>query len=178
MITRRHNEVRDLFGELCKNAWGNVTIEPAISEDDSGLRGDLACRGVWGAQREALFDIRVIDTDAPSYVSRPVDSILSSAEQEKKRKYQNACEQRHLSFTPLVMSVDGIFASQTNSFVNTLAEKLAYRWGCSHNQVIGWLRARIAVAIIRASSMCIRGTRQNWHSANLIGFKDGAGAQI
>lgn len=38
------------------------------------------------------------------------------------------CEPTHSNFTPLVMSDDGIFASQTNSFMETLTTKLAYRW--------------------------------------------------
>lgn len=88
MITsKRHSKKRDLFGEPCKNTWDNVTTEATITEDDSGLRGDLAYCGVWGVQREALFDICVIDTDALSYVYAPlipVASILSSAEGEKK----------------------------------------------------------------------------------------------
>ena len=59
-----------------------------------------------------------------------------------------------------------------------MAEKLSFKWDRSHSQIIGWLRARIAVAVIRASSMCIRGTRQKWRAANLLGFEDGAGTQI
>ncbi|KAI5735626.1 hypothetical protein M8J77_020728 [Diaphorina citri] len=78
LITRRHNQVRDLMGELSQKAWGHVVVEPIITEEAPGLRGDLAVRGVWEAQREALFDIRVVDTDAPSYVSRTAMSVLIS----------------------------------------------------------------------------------------------------
>ena len=109
LITRRHNEIRDLLGEMCQKSWGNVVKEPIISEEEPCLRGDLAVRGVWEAQREALFDIRIVDTDAPSYVSRSVMSVLMNAEEEKKKKYINR-EQRHSTLTPLVISVDGVFA--------------------------------------------------------------------
>ena len=47
-----------------------------------------------------VFDIRVIDTDAPSYLSRTLDAVLLSAEREKKLKYNEACELKHASFTP------------------------------------------------------------------------------
>lgn len=75
--------MRDLFGELCKDAWGNVATELIITEDDSPLRGEMVYRGVRGAQNEVLFDIRVIDTDALSYVT----SNLSSDGEENKMKY-------------------------------------------------------------------------------------------
>ena len=37
-----------------------------------------------------------------------VVSVLSSAEEEKKRKYNDAAEAWRSSFTPLVVSVDGV----------------------------------------------------------------------
>jgi hypothetical protein len=175
LITRRHNEIRDLFCELCQNAWGNVTKEPIITEGNCGLRGDLSCRGVWDAQREALFDIRVVDTDAPSYISRPVASILKSAEEEKKRKYSSACEKQHATFTPLVTSVDGVFAPQMCTFIKHLGEAIADRWNRPLTVIMGWLRSKIIISIIRATSMCIRGTRHRFRSVNhFFGLNDGA----
>ncbi|KAL1448457.1 hypothetical protein WDU94_000540, partial [Cyamophila willieti] len=174
LITRRHNEIRDLMGELCDKAWGNCVKEPIISEVPPGLRGDLAVRGPWEAQREALFDIRVIDTDAPSYASRSVKSVISGAEEEKKRKYNTACEARHATFTPLVTSVDGVLGEQFQSFVNVLSERLAERWRRPIMAVLGWLRARIGVAVVRAASMCVRGARRRWKSGeSLLGYEDG-----
>ena len=53
-------------------AWYQVIREPIIREAsyndaDPTLRADLAVRGVWLPQSEALLDIRVTDTDAQSY---------------------------------------------------------------------------------------------------------------
>lgn len=182
LISRRHNEVRDVFGELMNVAWGNCVKEPLIKEATSsspGLRGDLACRGVWEPQRVALFDIRVTDTDAPSYISRTVSAVLSSAEQEKKRKYAPACEEQHASFTPLVCSVDGTWAPQAGAFIKVLAERLSDVWKRPQGVVRGWLRARLAFAVLRASSMCFRGARKRWRSAEtLLGFEGGAALQV
>ena len=68
---------------------------------------DLGVRGVWIPQGEALFDVRVVDTDAASYINRSMSTVLASAEEEKKRKYLSTAELRHASFTPFVVSVDG-----------------------------------------------------------------------
>uniref|UniRef100_A0A146MEQ0 Uncharacterized protein n=1 Tax=Lygus hesperus TaxID=30085 RepID=A0A146MEQ0_LYGHE len=131
LVTRRHNEVRDVLGDLMSKAWGNCCREPVILEpsaSEPGLRGDLVCRGVWEPQRDALFDVRIVDTDAPSHESRTVNAVLITAENEKKRKYLPACEQRHCSFTPLVCSVDGVFAPQIKTFLKVMEEKLAEKW--------------------------------------------------
>ena len=62
--------------------WPQVIREPVIREgdpasDDSGLRLDLGIRGVWLPQVKALFDIRVINTDAPFYQRHSPVSILT-----------------------------------------------------------------------------------------------------
>ena len=60
---------------------------------------------------EALFDICVMDSDTGSYITcrtvDSVDSVLLSAENEKKKKYLEAVETRHAPFTPFVTSING-----------------------------------------------------------------------
>ena len=91
LVTQRHNEVRDAFGDLASLAWNQVMKEPVVKEaskstNSPALVADLSVRGVWSPQTEALFDIRVIDTDARSYCGRPPKDVLSAAEEEKKKK--------------------------------------------------------------------------------------------
>lgn len=172
LITRRHNELRDLLAEMCEKAWGNVVKEPIISEESPGLRGDLAVRGVWEAQREALFDVRVVDTDAPSYISRTVKSVLKSAEDEKMRKYLQAVEERHATFTPLVISVDALCAPQMDSFLKVLADRIAEKTWMNYGRMLSWIRTRVGMGTMRAVSMCIRGTRRRFCSGeSLLGFE-------
>ena len=47
---------------------------------------------MWSPQTEALFDIRIIDTNAPSYKHHTPEAVLESATKEKKRMYQKAVE--------------------------------------------------------------------------------------
>ena len=137
------------------------------------LVADLGVRGLWAAQTEALFDIRVMDTDAQSYTSGTVDSVLLSAENEKKKKYLDAVEARHASFTPFVISIDGVLACETNSVMKHLATKIALKWEIPLSEVTGWVRATLAFAILRATNLCIRGSRVKWRSA--VYMDDGAG---
>ena len=80
----------------------------------SALKADLAVRGVWQPQCDALFDIRVVNTDAPSYRSRAPTDVLRSAESDKKKKYLQACQDRRAAFTPLCVSVDGLLGKEAD----------------------------------------------------------------
>ena len=176
LITQRHNEIRDAVGDLASLVWGSVKREPVVkdtSDDDSGetLIADLCVRGVWLPQTEALFDIRVIDTDAQSYLSQPPSSVLFAAETEKKRKYLDASTARRAHFTPLCFSVDGLVGVEAASFLKRLAFCLCARWERSHADVISWIRTRLAFAILRATVLCVRGSHTRWHC---LGLEDGA----
>ena len=64
--------------------------------DEPSLVADLDVQGVWQPQPQALFDVRVIDTDAPSHVNRSVAATLSSAEAEKKKQFNKMLDEPHL----------------------------------------------------------------------------------
>ena len=86
-----------------------------------------------------MLDIRVIDTDAQSYAyaSRTVDAVVCSAEQEKKRSYSAAVEERRATFTAFVVSVDGV------------------------------LGAKLAFAMLRVTNLCLRGSRvKKWRGGH------------
>ena len=65
--------------------WEPVIQEACEVSGKPSLIADLGVRGVWQPQALALFDVRVIDTDAPSGVQRSVAAVLSSAEAEKEK---------------------------------------------------------------------------------------------
>jgi len=176
LIVQRHNEIRDAVGDLAAMVWGQVRREPIISDaavDPSGetLVADLSVRGVWLPQAEALFDVRIVDTDAQSYLSHTPKSVLFGAEIEKKRKYSAACCERRAHFTPLCFSVDGLTGGEASSFIRRLASGLAVRWDKNYSNVLGWVRARLGFALVRATVLCLRGSRTRWRS---LGFEDGA----
>jgi len=119
LVSCRHNEVRDAFGDLASLVWSPVMKEPIVCDNSAGadtLIIDLCVRGVWEPQTEALFDIRVVDTDARSYRACSPRDVLSSAEGEKKCKYVQACQDRHATFTLLCVSVDGMLGSEAEFF--------------------------------------------------------------
>ena len=73
LVTQRHNEVRDALGDLATLGYREVACEPIVCDGDENspaLIADLGVREVWVPQGEALFDVRVADTDAASYVCK------------------------------------------------------------------------------------------------------------
>ena len=157
-------------------AWHQLVKEPVIREAgpiaEGALTGDFSARGVWQPQATAVFDISVIDSDAPSHVSRPVEAVLKSAEREKKSKYNSACEDRHSSFTALSCTVDGVLGTEFSHFIKKLADRLSRKWDQSYNLTLQWLRTKLSFALIRATNLCLRGSQSKWKS---IGFDDGLG---
>ena len=159
---QRHNEVRDVISDLAGWAWNQITREPVIrnaSESSSGpaLIADLGVRGVWQSQAVALVDVCVTDKNTQSYRSHTPQSVLAIAESEKKRKYSTACEEKHVSFTPLCFSVEGLFGGEAKAFFKLLTERLASKWDKNYSVVLHWIRTRIAFALLRATDLCIRG---------------------
>ena len=96
----------------------------------------------------ALFDIRIIDTDARSHLTHSPVAVLASAEAEKKRKYCDACSDRHATFAPLCFSVDGLVGEEANCFLRHLVRRLSVVWDRSFNEVLGWLCVRLAFALV------------------------------
>ena len=180
LIIQRHNEVQDAFGDLSTLVWQQVSREPVVREANSdnnspALIADLAVRGVWSPQTEALFDIRVVDTDAQSYCGQAPLDVLTTAEREKKLKYRSTCEERRVIFTPLCVSVDGLLGNEAKVFVKRLAEGLSQKWDRSYSEVLCWVRTSLSFAIVRATILCLGGIRTKWRSIDNI---DGASLDI
>ena len=120
---------------MAAQVWSQVVREPIVKEADSkadgpGLRADLGIRGVWTPQVEALFNIKVIDTNAPSHLHRTPESMLDSGALEKKKLYKKAVEDRRGTFTPFVTSVDGLLHREAEHILKQHSRKM--------EQIICW----------------------------------------
>ena len=183
LITMRHNELRDELCDLAARAFAPSAVrdEPKINlghvadsaqatptnssvqvhhhnqgDDD---RGDLLVRGFWARSTDCIFDVRITDTDAKSNLSRDPRAVLTSQEKQKKKKYLAPCLAQRRHFSPFVVSADGLLGREANKVLQQLAKKLADKSGKSYLVVCGFLRARMSIAIVRATHLCLRGSR-------------------
>ena len=178
LVTIRHNEIRDVLHDMSSLAWSQVIKEPVVNEAQNGsdgLIGDISVRGVWQSQSTTIFDVRVVDSDAPSYTGKSPLKVLKTAERDKKNKYGEACNSIHCGFTPLCMTVDGLLGSESHTFLKRLADKLSTKWDRPYRTVIYWIRTRLSFALLRATNLCVRGTRAKIRTINL---EDGAGITL
>eukprot|EP00731_Ephydatia_muelleri_P009516 Em0005g102a len=95
----------------CDGCGTALTLQHALDCKKGGLviqrHNEIRdCIGDIASQVEALFDVKVVDTDAPSHRTRSSEAILESGAKEKKRVYEQAVVERRGNFTPIVLSVD------------------------------------------------------------------------
>ncbi len=194
LVLLRHNDMSGEWNHLCSIALtpAAVSDEPLIHSGRDGtaganangteappeLRGDVAVHGFWKRGQTAIFDIRVTDTDAPSYRSMDPHKILAKQEREKKAKYNAPCLARRRTFTPLVFSVDGLRGAEATAATKKLASLLAAKWKRTYSEVCGFVRSRLAITLVRTTSLCLRGARDPTARASHATWDTGTGLAL
>jgi hypothetical protein len=195
LVLLRHNEVAREWNTLCAQAWSPSVVqdEPLIphcpnnTEDSQApstptinpeTRGDVLVRGFWSRQTPTIFDVRITDTDAPSHRGQLPHQILLKNEHEKKKKHLASCLEARHHFTPLCFSVDGLFGTESTAATKRLAAKLSTKWKQPYSQVCGFIRSRIILALVRAASLCLRGSRDPTISHRTFQWEDGSGISL
>eukprot|EP00957_Ditylum_brightwellii_P074891 5692152-Ditylum_brightwellii.AAC.1 len=82
-------------------------------------------RHLWHHQTDTIIDVRITDTDAKSYISKPLEKVLLEKEKEKKVKYLQACLNQNQHFSLFVVLVDGMLGKEATMVLKQLARKLA-----------------------------------------------------
>ena len=73
---------------------------------------DLLIWDLWNQWTDSIHNMRVVNTDAVYYQSKTPEKCLETTEQEKKRKYLNACLSKRRNFTPFVALLDGLLSNK------------------------------------------------------------------
>jgi hypothetical protein len=114
----------------------------------------------WARGTDCIIDVRVTDSDAKSNLSKdPAKVLESSHEKEKKRKYLASCIAQRRYFTPFVISTDGLLGKEAKCLLKKLPTAQADKWEKPHAVVSGYVNARMSIAIVRATHICLRGSR-------------------
>ena len=179
-IAQRHNELRDVTGQLLEEVCRDVCIEPALNEltgesltlrsaiTSNEARLDISARGVWTKGQRAFFDVRVFNPQAQCYQDRTLADAYRANEEEKKREYnERVLQVENGTFTPLVFCASGGMAPECSAFYKQLAILIAEKRGQSVAIVSSWVRTRLSFALLRSALLCVRGTRNRYYRPRL-----------
>ena len=122
-----------------------------------------------------MFDIRIVNLDAGSYLRITPEKALAKAEKKKKDLNFQACLERRRTFTPMVYSADGIPGAEALAAQKRLAALLSYNLKQEYSEICGFVRARMSLAIVSSNSLLLHGHHDKgariWQRAELT---DGA----
>ena len=104
-----------------------------------------------------MFDIRIVNLSAGSYLRMTPEKALAKADKEKKDLYLQACLDRRSTFTPMVYSADGIPGAEALAAQKRLAALLRYKLKREYSEMCGFVRARMSLAIVRSNSLLLCG---------------------
>ncbi len=208
LVISRHNEIRDELCDLAGRALFPSAVrdepkiypshpaepettsaspaEPAVTRNlrrnasNTEDRGDVLIRGLWARGTDCIIDVRITDTDAASNRSKDPLKVLANHEREKKRKYLQPCLHQRRHFTPFVVSTDGLIGSEGKALLQKLSALMADKTGKSYAEVSGFINARMSIAIVRATHLCLRGSRipTSRMSLRRPQWDDGAGLSL
>jgi len=100
-----------------------------------------------------VFDIRVTDTDSPSYFSSQPTKVLARHKWEKCKKYMDACSERRRHFSLIVFSLDGLPGKEALCAMKRIAAILLVKWDRTYSELCGFVLSRISIALARAMSL-------------------------
>ena len=120
-------------------------------------RADISAHGFWKWGTTTMFEIRIINLDAGSYLSMNPEKTLAKADKENKDLKLQACLERRRTFTPMVYCVDGIPRAEALAAQKRLATLLRYKLNREYSEMSSFVRARMSLAIVRPNSLLLRG---------------------
>ena len=174
--TVRHNELRDLFGELLTEVCQDVRVEPCLqllsgevfsyrsANTAPDARANVRARAFWTRGEDAFFDVRVFHPNAQSYVDCSPASLFSRHERCKRGEHEERIVNiERGSFTPVVLATTGACGPAADCFIKRLAGQLAEHNWQPYSTVVAWLRIRIAFALVESAILCLRGGQSPRH---------------
>ena len=100
-------------------------------------KADISAHGFWKQGTTTMFDIRIFNLDAGSYLCMTPEKALTKAEKEKKYFYFQACLERRITFTPMVYSADGITGAEALAAQKRLAALLSLDLKREYSEMCG-----------------------------------------
>ena len=89
----------DTVGQTVNGA-ARLVGQPAQVVVTANLRAEVSAHGFWKQGTTVIFDIRIINLDADSYLRMTPEKALANAEKKKKKFYLQAYLKRRRTLLP------------------------------------------------------------------------------
>jgi hypothetical protein len=185
LINALHDEIRDELSDLASKAFfpSVVCDEPRIHTSRAAEprsnhgkpvspavkrlfqnnrtedRGNILVRGLWARGTDCIIDVRITDVDSKTQRSKDPHKVLKVYQREKKKKYLEACLEQRRHFSPFVALTDGLLGKESQALLKQLSALLAEKWEKLYLEICGYVNARMSIAMVRATYLCLRGSR-------------------
>jgi hypothetical protein len=111
-----------------------------------------------------------------TFTSSPPEGRNLFPKGRKKNKALRRVYDQRRSFVPFVVSTDGLLGFEAKNLLKQIAKRLTAKWEQPHSGVRGFVNARINLAILQATNLCIRGSRVPASKmSKRVQWHDGAG---
>ena len=125
-------------------------------------------KGLDTTEGTAAIDFSIHDASAASYVSKSPAKIIEERECAKRGKYGVAVAQKGWTFKPFTLvAEEGAYGGGADDVITKLAKRIADKEQNEQARVESTIRRRIAFAVIRGTSRCIRSKRVVWNKVGL-----------
>ena len=185
LINLRHTEIANEWAHLCSLALPKSTIihEPTIFPSNvtttdvphnpktpnspnhnthiayHNAKGDKGVIGFWSKGRMTIFDMRIVNTNSPTYQNSTPIQILNRMENQKTNKYEYSCLEHRRHFTPIVFSTDGLPGIKTLLAMKRLASLLSIKLSLPYSKTMFFVRSRMSIALARCNTLLLRLSR-------------------
>ena len=102
-----------------------------------------------------------MDSDAARHRGAPTANVLERGEKEKNKKDLEKCKAMRRDFTPLVYTVDFMAGKDAMGEEMRLAYHLAKKWQMEYSEMVGFVRERMSLSVVRSNTLLPRGQRIN-----------------
>ena len=142
---------------LTVNGAARLAGQPGQVVVHAESRADVSAHGFWKRGTTAMFDIRIVNLDAGSYLRMTPEKAPAKAEKENKDLYLQACLERRRTFTPMVYFVDGILGAEALATQKRLAALISYKLKWEYSEMCGLFWARKVPSMVRSNSLLLYG---------------------
>ena len=111
----------------------------------------------WKNGRDYIIDVRATDLESVLYIPRKPAKVLASHEQQKMKKYLDECLHQRRSFSPFVISTDGL--CKDKNLLKQLALHFFLKLGTTVLGCLWYMLGTHEHLFELVTNACLRGSR-------------------